>query len=203
MDIETLKNDLLSMDGNDLKTKARVEYEIKILPEYKKGDIVNLILEKVYGGNTPAVELPKEGKVRPGYARIELLDATDEPDPFYVSVNGYSATIPRNIIVDVPHELLGALDDMTVRGQRPDENGVMIPYIKRRAPYRVYDKDDSVPSGKFGWSLRREKSLEKKRLYFEKFGIWPTDGEIKDYIRTGGMDRLYPQGKVNDVPTAR
>ena len=205
MDVDALREELLEMEWNELRTKARVEYGIQLLPEYKKVDVVNKILASVYssGDKTGNVMAPKGDTVRAGYARIMLLDSQDEPDPFYINVNGYSASIPRNIEVEIPHEILPSLDAMTYRGLKPDADGVFKPYIKRRAPYTVLQKDDSVPSGKLKFTARRDQSLEKKRRYFDKYNQWPTDGEIKEHIRVNGIKDLFPEGvKSGNVPVA-
>lgn len=202
MDTDALRTELQEMNGNDLKTRARTEYGIKVLPEHTKVDIVNLILGKVYsGGAEPAVHMPSGDKVRPGHARITLLDSQGEPDPFYIDVNGWRATIPRNVEVEVPHEILPTLRGLVYKGAIPDENGVLKSYVKHRAPFTVHQIDDSVPSGKLKFADRRERALEKKRKFFEKFDVWPTDAEMQEYLRTAGRDALY-RGSSGNVPSA-
>ena len=196
MDVDALRNELMEMEWNALREKAKTEHAIKVLPEHKRVDLVNMILSQVHSGKDSGVYVPKGDKVRPGFARIVLLDAADEPNPFYVNVNGYSATIPRNVEVEVPHELLPSLDAMTYKGLKPDESGVLKPYIKRRAPYTVVQKDDSRPSGKMKFVERRERALDKKRRYFEKYDIWPTDGELKEHLKVSGIKDLYPDGHI-------
>ena len=192
MDVEALKNELMETEWRELLKRARVEYQIKVLPTDKRVDVINKILQRSANSPAPAVSVPKGDTVRPGYARIILHEVAGEPDPFYIHINGYNATIPRNVEVEVPHEILPTLDKCLVyKGSAPDADGVQTPYFRRRATFTVIQKDDSVPSGKLQFTVRREKSLEKKRKFFDKFDFWPTDGEMKEYLRTAGRDSLY------------
>lgn len=191
-DIESLKEELMETEWKTLLKRARVEYQIKVEPSHKRVDVVNKIIERVASGVIPSAYVPNGGKVRPGFARITLHEVANEPDPLYIHINGYNATIPRNVEVEVPCEILPTLEKCLVyKGTAPDAEGVMTPFFRRRATFTVHEKDDSQPSGKLPWTQRREKSLEKKRKFFEKFDFWPTDGEMKEYLRTAGRDALY------------
>lgn len=192
MDVDNLREELEALEWNQLRNKAKVEYDIKLLPEHTRIDVTNLILQKANGSRAaPAVELPREGeKVRPGHARITLLPVPGEPDPFYVCINGWPATIPRGIEVEVPHEILPSLDSMSCDFMAPDGGGIMRRVRHKRAPYQVHEIDKSVSSGKLPFTGMREKQIADKRAYDKAYGRWPTDTDMRDFMRSGGAEIL-------------
>lgn len=195
VNIDTLREELEALDGNTLKTKARTEYGIKLLPEYKKTDIINLMLEVANRGGSTGVILAGDGPVKKGHARITLMDSEGEPDPFYICVNGYSATIPRNVPVEVPHEILASLNSMVIKKLIPNDDGKFSVVTKHRAPYTLHEVDRSS-SGKLPYTERREKNLAPKRAYYAKYGYWPTDGELRTHVAQHGIKDLIN----DDVP---
>lgn len=192
---EELRKELDDMEWNALRQKAKVEYGVKILPEHKRLDIMNLILEAAANNRGgPNVTVAVEGrKVKPGYAKITLLPVPGEPDPFYVCINGWSATIPRNVQVEVPHEVLPSLDSMSCDYTVMDANYVLTRVRHKRAPYQVHEIDDSVSSGKLPYTQQKERQLEDYRAYVELYGRWPTGEDLRDLYKSGGAETLRKQ----------
>jgi hypothetical protein len=128
----------------------------------------------------------------PGYARI-ILNRDPTPghanSPVQVGVNGELLHVPRGVQVDIPEPFMRALANATTR------TSVQTGNPSRDNPGGVFREEDTMsypfqviaitPANK-PWRSKSDSrgAHYAMRLEFvEKFGRWPTDGELKEAVK--------------------
>lgn len=181
----------------ELRRIASVYYRMRIDREWTKDDIINAIMKKREKQTfaSPAIgERPP-----PGRARIRIFpdtSGTGNPKaPVYVNLNGYELLIPRDVEVDVPCEIVSLLKDARAEVPASIEN---VDFTDRNAmrasarrtelwvsyPFEVVASNPLPPGQGLLSTNARSGKLEKIREQFlNEFGYWPSDSELKDYIK--------------------
>lgn len=172
---------------------------------------IRAAIEKKLAGRTSAVMATKDGKVKPGHAKIIINeDATPGSKnwPVYMNVNGYECTIPRGKEVIVPMRVLRTLQNATakrrVQTEHQDEYG--------RSVFR--ETTVSVPSYPFqllevvpgpepltALEINKRKNMGPRVRYRDMFGRWPRHAELNRAIEKGLIsvsdNEELPQGAAD------
>lgn len=126
----------------------------------------------------------------PGFARITLhRDPTPghKNTPVHVGVNGKIYQIPRGVQVDVPLPIVEALNNAVTIVTRQVENesldkpmGIYVDEPQLSYPFQVH----SWTPGEFkNMSDSRAANYERRLVFFNKFGRWPTAGELAEAMK--------------------
>ena len=197
--MEELRNELAKLDLPELRKKAAKEYGIKLLPEYSKDDVIQLIVGKASGNTKFVTETtPLEAKNEKwGWSRIKVIRGRDATNNTHCQAahNGFQFAIPYNLEVNLPTVTAEYLTTKKspVPKQSEDGNGTIIEYEDRwivqfiEKNYGPNGEKDYIPKSERGkyWNSVREAKLAKKRKFFEEMGFWPTDKALKDHMSAG------------------
>lgn len=123
----------------------------------------------------------------PGKARV-IVHRNPDPNaknsPVHIGVNGYIVSVPRGIEVDIPIPFVEALKnavtiEMRQQGETSRENpgGVYKDEARNSYPYQVIA---ATPGEFINPHDNRAAKYAAKKKYFDEFGSWPTDGELKE-----------------------
>lgn len=181
------------MDIGKLRQVAK-HLRLAIAKTSTKDDIVDAIEAKLAGRSMPEFGEAVD-KLKPGYARIKLLsDAMPGASngPVYVNINGYQATIPREVEVVVPLRVVRALNDATVNVRRQ----TMVPTAHGREEFR--ETQVKVPSYAFqvlemspgdepltNLEKAKKKMMAPRRRYRDMFHKWPRPRDLTRAIEQG------------------
>ena len=197
--MEELLNELIKLDLPELRKKAAKEYCIKLLPEYSKDDVIQLIVGKA-SGNTKFVteNAPLESKNEKwGWSRIKVIRGRDATNNTHCQAahNGFQFAIPYNLEVNLPTVTAEYLTTKKspVPKQSEDGNGTIIEYEDRwivqfiEKNYGPNGEKDYIPKSERGkyWNSVREAKLGNKRKFYEEMGFWPTDKALKEHMAAG------------------
>ena len=173
-----LRNLLSGLSIAELRKRASTNYGLKLTRESTKEDIINTIIglaQKSDYAMAASSDVPA-----PGWARIRVHPVPGKPtSPFYVNCNGYACWIPFNTEVDIPRKLIALLnnaEEYRVESEDGEERRV----FELSYPFTVIH-DSPGPDPRPGLEVLREKILQPKREFLEKFGYWPTDKVLKEY----------------------
>ncbi len=204
MNKEAFATELNAFDISDLRKKAAKEYGIKLLPEYTKADIINLIVNKA-SGNTKFVTdtTPLEQKnEKYGWSRVKVIRGRDATNNTHCQAahNGFQFSIPYNLEVNLPTVTAEYLTTKKspVPKQSEDGNGTIIEYEDRwivqfiEKNYGPNGERDYIPPSERGkyWNSVREAKLAKKRKFFEQMGYWPTDKGLQKHMDAGYFNAM-------------
>jgi len=204
MNKEAFATELNAFDIGDLRKKAAKEYGIKLLPEYTKADIINLIVNKA-SGNTKFVTdtTPLEQKnEKYGWSRVKVIRGRDATNNTHCQAahNGFQFSIPYNLEVNLPTVTAEYLTTKKspVPKQSEDGNGTIIEYEDRwivqfiEKNYGPNGERDYIPPSERGkyWNSVREAKLAKKRKFFEQMGYWPTDKGLQKHMDAGYFNAM-------------
>lgn len=204
MNKEAFATELNEFDISDLRKKAAKEYGIKLLPEYTKADIINLIVNKA-SGNTKFVTdtTPLEQKnEKYGWSRVKVIRGRDATNNTHCQAahNGFQFSIPYNLEVNLPTVTAEYLTTKKspVPKQSEDGNGTIIEYEDRwivqfiEKNYGPNGERDYIPPSERGkyWNSVREAKLAKKRKFFEQMGYWPTDKGLQKHMDAGYFNAM-------------
>lgn len=140
--------------------------------------------------NLASVVFDNSGAPAPGHARL-LIHRNPTPkhknSPVHVGVNGRLIAIPRGMEVDVPIPFLNALKRaITVvivesgESQPGAPGGIFKDEPQTSYPFQVL----AITPGPFvNPNDNRAVAYKKRKAFFDKFGNWPTDGELKEYMK--------------------
>lgn len=204
MNKEAFATELNEFDIGDLRKKAAKEYGIKLLPEYTKADIINLIVNKA-SGNTKFVTdtTPLEQKnEKYGWSRVKVIRGRDATNNTHCQAahNGFQFSIPYNLEVNLPTVTAEYLTTKKspVPKQSEDGNGTIIEYEDRwivqfiEKNYGPNGERDYIPPSERGkyWNSVREAKLAKKRKFYEQMGYWPTDKGLQKHMDAGYFNAM-------------
>lgn len=189
-------NDLIavldSLSTAELKKKAAV-YRIQLTKDMDHDAILAQVKAKVSTGKYAFEAIGDAPK--PGYARIRIFNdpsPSASNRPVYVSVNGYSVLIPREVEVDVPIKIVEVLAN--AKSARLVENkSEPLSSASRFAFKEVQNYPFAVVSVTHGPDPRGtyEKAAAAKErpreAYREKFGYYPSDEDLKEALRSGEL----------------
>lgn len=202
--MEELRNELVKLDLPELRKKAAKEYGIKLLPEYSKDDVIQLIVGKASGNTKFVTETtPLEAKNEKwGWSRIKVIRGRDATNNTHCQAahNGFQFAIPYNLEVNLPTVTAEYLTTKKspVPKQSEDGNGTIIEYEDRwivqfiEKNYGPNGERDYIPPSERGkyWNSVREAKLAKKRKFYEQMGYWPTDKGLQKHMDAGYFNAM-------------
>lgn len=153
----------------------------------KKEEILKAIEAKVNGKVIPEFA-GVDSKVRPGYAKIMILE---DPMPgaanypVYLQCNDYSCLLPRGVELIVPQRVVRTLNDAKVKRRKQamvsDSNGRETQrettVISPSYPFQVLEM---VPGEEplTNLEISKRRTAGPKRRYRQLFGRWPRPKEL-------------------------
>ena len=204
---ELLSANLEEMDIAKLRAYAKT-MRIALAKTDTKPDIIKAIQSKLSGKSLAEIA-DHTTKLRPGTARIRLLEDPKPGSsnyPAFVSVNGYSVTIPRGVDVIVPLNIVEILNNAVVNQRRQTmvsgpngreefrESTVKVPSY----PFQILDIQHGE-SPKSPLEKQKEKMMGPRRQFRDKFLYWPTRAELARAIEQG-LISLDSEEKVMATP---
>lgn len=204
---ELLSANLEEMDIAKLRAYAKT-MRIALAKTDTKPDIIKAIQSKLSGKSLAEIA-DHTTKLRPGTARIRLLEDPKPGSsnyPAFVSVNGYSVTIPRGVDVIVPLNIVEILNNAVVNQRRQTmvsgpngreefrETTVKVPSY----PFQILDIQHGE-SPKSPLEKQKEKMMGPRRQFRDKFLYWPTRAELARAIEQG-LISLDSEEKVMATP---
>lgn len=189
-------NDLIasleSMSTAELRKRAAT-YRIQLTKDMTHEDILAQVKAKV-GSGKYALEAIGDAP-KPGYARIRVFNDPSpgaSNRPVFVSVNGYSVLIPREVEVDVPIKIVEALGN--ARSSRLTENREAPIGSPQRFTFKEVQNYPfaivAVTQGPDPRGTYERAAAQKERpreAYREKFGYYPNEEELKEALRSGDL----------------
>lgn len=178
-----------AIDGLDIATLRRFASIMKIRAsrDWSKEDYVAAIKAKQESSAATTFVFDSSSAPAPGKARV-IIHRDPNPQaknsPVHLGVNGYIIAVPRGIEVDIPHPFVEALKnakttEVVQAGESSRENpgGIYKDEQRDSYPYQVI----AFTPGEFvnPHDARAAKYTAKKK-FFDQFGSWPTDAELKE-----------------------
>ncbi len=183
-------------DVVDISTLRAVAKTLGIKAErtWKTDDYLAAIAERNLASNMPTASVLAGDAPKPGFARIMIHrnpDPSGSNSPVHVALNGKFYQIPRGIEVDIEKEFIEVLQH--ARSKMP----VMKTKANSENPAGVYADEENVaypfqviaitPGGKFNNPADNRAAKHKYKVEFmEEFEHWPTDGELREFLKTRG-----------------
>ena len=155
---------------------------------WSKEDYIKAIKQKQANHNVASLVLDGSDAPAPGYARI-IVHRDPTPGhrntPIHVGLNGRMFQVPRGIEVDLPKEYIGvlkdAVDEVLQDSDADPRKGSTSERWQKQASYPFQIVGIS-PGDAFANKMdSRSASYKVRKAFFDKFGQWPTDAELKDY----------------------
>lgn len=158
--------------------------------DWQREDYVEAIKAKQTAQNVSLV-FDSENRPAPGYARV-LIHRDPSPgaknSPIQLGVNGRFVHVPRGHEVDVPIPFVEVLKNSV--GERPElveESTSTNPagtYRWEKVTSYPFQVIAITPGGKFVSDLdNRAINYARKKEFHDKFGRFPTEGELKEAMR--------------------
>lgn len=176
-----------------------------------KAEIIAAIERKLNGRVIPTIASADTSPL-PGYARIRLLsDPTPGAAnlPVYLNANGYVATLPRDVDIDVPLRVVRTLNDAVVR--RRKQSTVQDPATGREifkettvvTPSYPYQMIDMTPGPEVltAHEINKKKADGPRKRYRALFGHYPKRGDLQRAIEQG-LVSLNPEDAFEQQPSA-
>lgn len=175
---------IASLDFHDIKKFAKL-MGIKASREWTKEDYIAAVVAKqkandvqvVLDANAPA----------PGYSRIILhRDPTPKAknNPVHVGVNGRLNQIPRGIEVDIPTEMVEILQNARSKTlTEVDGPGGKPTFVETETISYPYQLIATTPGKSHNRYDNRAESFKIKLQCKEAIKKWPTDGELKEWLK--------------------
>lgn len=140
--------------------------------------------------------------IAPGYARINIGASDDDEVPVTCFLNGFSTTIPRDVTVDVPCEIVDTCLNNALKEnpkKKRNSQGQEHTYFQyvRAYPYTEFGRDDSVsviPTT----NTPEEQSIREK--YKAIFGKWPRREEQREFemaVRKAKMQQILGEAPMD------
>jgi hypothetical protein len=156
---------------------------------WSKEDYIQAIKLKQANNNVASLVLDGSGNApKPGFARI-IVHRDPTPGhrntPIHVGLNGKMYQVPRGIEVEIEKEYINVLKDavdevLAEQDGTPGRGNATEVWQKQASyPFQVIaitpgdayaNKHDS-----------RSQTYKVRKAFFDKFGQWPTDAELKDF----------------------
>jgi hypothetical protein len=169
----------------DLRKVAKL-LGISAQRDWTAEDFVRAIKTK-QSGSVPSLVFDNSLAPKPGYARIIVhrdMTPGHKNTPIHVGVNGLLYSIPRGIEVDIPEPHVKALynakslvtnQTSEVEGRTEYKDSMVQSY-----PFQVL----AVTPGRFSNpGDGRAVSYARKKAFNQKYGRWPTKGELEEAMK--------------------
>ena len=176
-----------------------------------KLDIIEAIERKLDGRVIPTIA-SSDNSPLPGYARIRVLE---DPTPgamnmpVYINANGYVATLPRGVPIDVPMRVVRTLNDAVVRRRKqstvvdPDTGREFFKETTVDTPSYPFQVIEMTPGPEVltAHELNKKKADGPRKRYRQLFGHYPKRGDLQRAIEQN-LISLNPEETVDNAPTA-
>lgn len=175
-----------SLDIAQLRRFAAI-MKIPAKRDWSKEDYITAIKAKQESQSLATFVFDSSTAPAPGKARV-LIHRDPSPNhknsPVHVGVNGFIIAVPRGVEVDVWHPFVEALKNaistelnQTGNENRENPSGIYRDEQRTSYPFQVL----SITPGEFiNPHDNRGAHYAAKKRFFDKFGSWPTDGELKE-----------------------
>lgn len=171
--------------------KTATSLAIKPSRDWDADDFRTAITSRRKGGNILNVNIDPNTGPAPGYARIKLQNSSSGQNfPVPVAINKYVCKVPRDVVVDVPIEVMQVLQNSTYPAKRTQtdlETGTMKATNSDEPAYplQVLGMTPGVARYPNGLAkIRASGDTERYRLrekYREINGRWPRNKEFKEF----------------------
>lgn len=180
-------NMLAALDMASLRRAAKL-LGISAQRDWGKEDFVRAIQDKQ---NQTEAEFVFENAnaPKPGYARIIIhRDPTPghKNTPIHTSVNGRIFQVPRGLEVDVPLPIVEALKNavtIVTRRKTDDDNGKPGAFVDEPQMSYPFQVLQVTPGEYTNPNDGRAASYERRKAFHDKFGRWPTAGELAEAMK--------------------
>lgn len=154
--------------------------------DWTKEDYVNAIKAKLSSSNVSLV-VDNGLDLKPGFARI-LIHRDPTPGhsnrAVHIALNGHYFAIPRGVEVEIPKIFLSCLSDAITtyteqdsEPSRENPGGTFRENKRLSYPYQVI----AVDPREYEFEDPRARSYAERKSFFDQYGAWPTDGELKEW----------------------
>lgn len=192
-------SDLNTPNFQDMAIAKLREYashlRVQVAKTATKEEIIKAIENKLNGRVIPTIASGDNSPL-PGYARIRVLE---DPTPgamnipVYINSNGYVATLPRGVDIDVPMRVLRCLNDAVVR--RRKQTTVVDPNTGREVfkettvvspsyPFQVIEITPG-PEVLTPHEMNKLKADGPRKRYRQMFGRYPRPADLHRAIERG------------------
>lgn len=196
----------MSDDFNTVETPKFEDMAIGTLRQYAshlrvalaktatKAEIIKSIEAKLNGKVVPEFAEP-DAKVKPGYAKIRLLEDGSPGAsnyPVFLNCNGYICTIPRGVDVIVPQRVVRTLNDAVVHRKKQqivsDNHGREtfkdVTTIVPSYPFQILEMTPG-PEVLTSLEATKRRTMGPRNRYRAMFGRWPKQAELVRAIEQG------------------
>lgn len=196
-ELAEFRQSLEDLKWSDLRAEAG-KYGVRVVPEYKKEDLIRLMIDKKFGQAATIVDQQDLGKKeeRFGWSRIIVEPGRTERDSVDCRAchNGYQFIIPYGLEVNIPTVTAEFLAERKAAvGKSPEDGGPV--RIEKFARWNVQFLERNYgPNGERGyipvserskyWTSAREAKLANKRKFYQERGYWPTDKVLSEEMRS-------------------
>lgn len=177
------------MDELNIATLRQVSKYLGISSQrsWGKEDYIKAIKQKQANHNVASLVLDGTDAPAPGYARL-IVHRDPTPGhrntPIHVGLNGKMFQVPRGIEVDLPKEYINVLKDAVdeiLQDNSDAKPGDTKETWQRQAAY-PFQVLAITPGDAFANKMdSRSATYKVRKAFFDKFGQWPTDAELKDF----------------------
>lgn len=180
-------NAVENLDIGQLR-KAAALLEIKAEKHWRKEDFIEAIKAKQSNEKMVNAVFDTNLGPAPGFARV-LIHRDPTPNhkngPIHLGVNGRIIAVPRGAAFDIPipyvEVLHNAITTVTREANGPSRENPTGSYMEEPQtsyPFQVL----AITPGVFKNSHdNRAAKYAKKKQFFDKYGHWPTEGELKEF----------------------
>jgi hypothetical protein len=207
---------LEDMKLQDLR-KLATSYQIKARIDWSKEDFINAINNRRQRHQAVAeLAFDPNRPPAPGKARILIHNSqTGSNHPVPVNVNNYFALIPRDVLVDVPTEVLECLNNSKTPVRKKDPSGkvnsegkpVLVwgdvpsyPYSLVAGPTPGVAMKNGVPMVRSSTNKQKHSLKEKFREIYQR---WPKREEFKKFTDAAMSRKAERIVDADDMETAR
>lgn len=183
----------ITEDKVDIGTLRAVAKALSIKTErtWKSEDYLAAIAEVQASRSMPQVVVD-ENAPKPGFSRVVIHRNPDKQgsnSPVHLGLNGKIYQVPRGVPVDIETEYVEVL--LHARSKQPvlksnnsdakNPVGIYGDEENMAYPFQVLA---STPGGKFyNVNDNRAPKFAMRKEFADKFGHYPTDGELKEYLK--------------------
>jgi hypothetical protein len=180
------------LEGLDIAQlrKAAKTLGVNAQRDWTKEDFVDAIKIKQAEKSSVGFVFDTDQGPKPGYARV-LIHRDNTPNhknsPVHIGLNGQLYQVPRGVEVDVPIPFIEILKNARVKEMQKQvgsQNSNLPEEYKEQEhtsyPFQVIAMTPGT--WKNSHDNRSYRHAPKKEFH-SKFGSWPTDGELKEYVK--------------------
>lgn len=205
-----MNKQLEDMDIADLRKMAKV-LNIPAERTWDKAAFLHAIDRNRKGRALARLVIEEDEEIAPGYVRIRIYkDEQGSDSPVPVLINRFQTRLPRDVLIDVPREVLEVLNNSThlVTVKVTDKSGVDVTTTRAVRTYN-YDKvgESSGKSGAVS-PLVDPQSQGYREQFRALFRRWPTHAQERDFkdammARTAREAGLFDSESLDALSTSK